>query len=81
MPIKSYLVIAKEGFKEEARKDITQLSECEVIPSENKNVLAIITETSDEERDKELLKRLNSLDAIQMVTLVAAFSDQIDTIH
>lgn len=81
MPIKSYLVIAKEGFKDKVRKDITQLSECEVIPSENKNVLAIITETSNEERDRELLKNLNSLDAVQMVTLVAAFSDQIDTIH
>jgi len=76
MPIKSYIAIPQEGKKEQLKQDIFNLSDCEIIPSENKNVLVVITETVDEKEDKKLFEQLNGLDNLQLLTLVSAFSDQ-----
>ena len=76
MPIKSYLAIPKEGQKEQLQKDISQLGDCEVTPSENKNVLVILTETANDKEDKDLFKKLNGLENLQLLTLVSAFSNQ-----
>lgn len=76
MPIKSYLAIAKDGSKRDLQQVISKLPGCEVTPAENKNVLVIITETRSAAEDEQLLKKLKSLDQLQMLTLVSAFSNQ-----
>jgi len=76
MPIKSYLAIPEEGQKEILQQDIYKLPGCEVVPSENKNVLVVVTETEDEAMDKKLFNQLKSLKNLQLLTLVAAFSNE-----
>ncbi len=75
MPIKSYLAIPKEGQKEILQKEISQLDNCEVTSSENKNVLVILTDAGSDKEDKELFKQLNGLENLQLLTLVSAFSN------
>ena len=58
MPIKSYLAIPSEGQKDDLQQDISKLLECEVIPSENKDVLVVLTETVNDEEEKKLFKKL-----------------------
>ena len=48
---------------------------CEVTSSENKNVLVILTGTASDKDDKELYKQLNSLENLQLLTLVSGFSN------
>ena len=81
MPIKSYLAIPIEGRKDNLQRDIKKLLKCEVIPSENKNVLVVLTETANEEEEKKLFKKLNSLENLQLLTLVSAFSNQPEPTH
>ena len=81
MPVKSYLAMSHKGQKNQLQNAIGQLSECEVLPSDNKDVLIVVTETSDEKADKKLFKKLNSLPNLQMLTLVSAFSNQPEKIN
>lgn len=81
MPIKSYLAMPQKGQKTQLLQTINSIAECEVIPSENKNVLVVITETLDDKQDKKLFQQLNSLPELQMLTLVAAFSNNTESIN
>ena len=75
MPIKSYLAIPGDGQKETLLEEINRMASCEAMPSDNKDVLVVLTETATDEEDKALFKKLNSLENLQLLTLVSAFSD------
>lgn len=75
MPTKSYLAIPKEGKKEILLQDLAQLASCEVISSENKNVLVLLTETLNDQEDKMLFNSINNMENLQLLTLVSAFSN------
>lgn len=74
MPIKSYLALASENRLEALRTEVLALG-CQVIPAENKDVLVVISETKNEEEDKALLEKLNSLKNLRHLTLVSAFAE------
>lgn len=79
MPVKSYLALAQQGQKTQLEQTINGLPDCEVFPSKNKDVLVVITETPNDKQDKKLFQQLNGLPELQMLTLVAAFSNNLDT--
>ncbi len=69
MPIFSYLAYPVEGAKAQLLEDLAALDFCEVTPAENKEVLILVTDTPDEETEKQLqdkLKALKSLEALGM---------------
>lgn len=76
MPIKSYIAIPNSGQKEILRKELSKIKGCEITSAENKDVLVVVTETSSEAEDKKLFKRLNEMKPLQLLTLVAAFSNE-----
>mgnify|MGYP006902826211 CR=1 FL=1 len=71
--------MAQEGQKTQLEQIISDLPDCEVFPSENKDVLVVITETPNNKQDKKLFQQLNGLPELQMLTLVSAFSNNFDT--
>jgi len=75
MPIKSYLAIPREQQKTELENVLSTLPECEIIPSENKDVIVIVTDTPNEKDDSLLFKKINSLDQLDLITLVSAFDN------
>ena len=77
MPIKSYLAHPKDGRKNELIKDLSELVQCEVIPSENENVIVVVTETLDENEDKSLSELIEALDSIKLLALVSGFNTPI----
>ena len=69
MPVFSYLAYPAKGAKKELLKDLSDLEHCEVIPSDNEEILILVTDTPDEEKEKELqvqLKKLRSLESLSM---------------
>ncbi|MFC1822749.1 hypothetical protein ACFL9T_08580 [Thermodesulfobacteriota bacterium] len=69
MPVFSYLAYPVSGAKEELLKDLSALDYCEVMPAENEEILILITDTPDEEKEKELqgnIKKLKSLQSLGM---------------
>jgi nitrate reductase NapAB chaperone NapD len=77
MPIKSYLAHPHDGQKNDLIRDLTAIHQCEVIPSENKDVLIVVTETIDESEDKSLSEKIEAIDSLKLLALVSGFNTPI----
>ncbi len=65
MPVFSYLVYPGKGAKEDLLHDLASLEYCEVTPAENEEILFLVTDTPDEEKEKELQIKLNKIKSLQ----------------
>lgn len=73
MPVKSFIAYPASGKRSQLEEALQNLPGCEVIPSENTEVLILVTDTSSEQEDRELEARLEEIDCLQSLTLVAGF--------
>ncbi len=76
MPIFSYLAMPKSGAKEALCADLAALSHCEVIPSDNQEIVVLVTDTPDETTEDKLQKSLNNLQSLQSLSLAFGYDDQ-----
>lgn len=74
MPIKSYLAHPHDGKKEDLIKALSAINQCEIIPAENKDVLVVVTETEDDEEDKNLKEKIEALNSLKLLALVSGFN-------
>jgi len=75
MPILSYLAYPVQGAKEELIKDLKTLDHCEVMPAKNEEVLILVTDTPDEEKEKELQKKLKELKSLESLGMTFGHTD------
>jgi nitrate reductase NapAB chaperone NapD len=69
MPVFSYLAYPVPGAKKELLNDLAALDYCEATPADNQEILILVTDTPDEDKEKELqnkLKKLKSLESLGM---------------
>ena len=76
MPVFSYLAYPVRGAKEELLNDLAALDHCEVMPAENEEVLILVTDTPDEEKEKALQKNLRKLKALQSLGMTFGHTDE-----
>ena len=76
MPIFSYLVYPHQGLKENLIKDLAAIEHCEVIPSTNEEVLILLTDTQNENAEKELIQKLKSLKSLQSLSMTFGHADE-----
>ena len=65
MPVFSYLAYPAQGAKEKLLKDLSALKHCEVMPADNQDLLILVTDTPDDEKEKVLQKKLEGLKSLQ----------------
>ena len=75
MPVFSYLAYPKKGAKEKLLTDLTALDYCEVIPSDNEEILILVTDTPDEDKEKELQKQLKAINSLESLGMTFGHSD------
>ncbi len=75
MPLKSYLAYPADGKRYELTCSLTALSGCEIIPSDNTDILVLITDTPDATAEKLLEEQLQSIESIKFLTLVSGFEE------
>ncbi len=76
MPILSYLAIPKGGAIDALLSDLTALPHCEAIPSDNQEVVVLVTDTPDKDTEEKLQKSLNDLHSLQSLSLTFGYDDQ-----
>ena len=76
MPVFSYLVYPKKDAKEQLRLDLEFLEHCEVLPSDNQEVLVLVTDTPDENIEKALKLKLGQIDSLQSLGMTFGHTDQ-----
>ena len=74
MPIKSYLAHPHKGRKEELIKVLLSIDACEILPAQNEDVIALVTETNSKKEEEELETMLESIDSLKLLAMVAGFS-------
>lgn len=74
MPIISYLVHPQDGKKNELLKNLSLLENCEVIPAENENILILITDTENQNEEKQLLEKIDALENLKLRSMVSGYN-------
>ncbi|MBW1791435.1 MAG: chaperone NapD [Deltaproteobacteria bacterium] len=69
MPILSYLALPQAGAMDQLCSDLSAIDYCEIIPSDNEEVVVLVTDTPDEKSEKNLQKILKSLPSIQSLSM------------
>jgi len=73
MPIKSYVLHCEENRKKELLKELYKLSECEIIPAQNHEIIIVVTDTESEESDTKLYNQLLEMKGLKHLSLVSGF--------
>ncbi len=69
MPILSYLVLPQAGAMEKLCTDLSAMEYCEIIPSDNEEVVVLVTDTPDDKTEKTLQKTLKTLPSLQSISM------------
>jgi nitrate reductase NapAB chaperone NapD len=75
MPVFSYLAYPEQGAKEQLLKDLRALDYCEVTPAENKEILILLTDTPDDDTEKQLQQQLKALRSLQSLGMTFGHMD------
>ena len=75
MPVFSYLAYPAKGAKKELLCDLSNLEHCEVIPSENEEILILVTDTPDEEEERKLQEQLKNLKSLESLGMTFGHTD------
>lgn len=69
MPVFSYIAQPVQGAKSKLFNILSTLDYCEVIPSQNQEILVLVTDTPDEENELNLQKKLKNLECLQSLSM------------
>ena len=75
MPVFSYLAYPKPGAKDALRNDLESLEYCEVMPADNEEILILVTDTPDENKEKKLQKKLKKLKSLESLGMTFGHTD------
>jgi nitrate reductase NapAB chaperone NapD len=75
MPVFSYLAYPKRGAKGQLLKDLAALDYCEATPADNEEILILVTDTPDEDREKALQKKLKILKSLESLGMTFGHVD------
>ena len=75
MPIKSYVAFPRKGEKNQLIQVLENTEHCEVVPSTNKDVLVLVTDTENDKQEEALQQTLDRIKEIEHLNLVSGFSE------
>ena len=76
MPIFSYLAYPTPGAKEELQRELAAMAHCEVTPSDNSDILILVTDTPDDDTEKQLIEKLKGLRSLQSLGMTFGHVDE-----
>lgn len=75
MPVLSYLAYPIKGAKNDLINDLAALDHCDVIPAKNDDLLILVTDTPDEEKERTLQQELKELKSLQSLAMTFGHTD------
>lgn len=73
MLLKSYLLYARPGGREQLLEALFLIPECEVIPASNQDLFIVITATATAEEDQRLEETIAALNGFGNMALVSGY--------
>ncbi len=75
MPIFSFIAYPENSMKDQLIKDLSLIQYCEVKPSDNRDVVILLTDTPDEEISKNLITQIKELSSLQSLSMTFGHTD------
>lgn len=75
MPVFSYLAYPTTGAKQQLLNDLAALDHCEVTPADNEEILILVTDTPDENKEQALQKSLKQLKSLKSLGMTFGHTD------
>ncbi len=75
MPVFSYLAYPVPGAKKALLNELAALDYCEVTLADNQELLILVTDTPDENREQELQKKLKKLKSLESLGMTFGHTD------
>jgi nitrate reductase NapAB chaperone NapD len=76
MPVFGYLAQPTPGAKEDLLRELGGIEHCEVVPSDNEEVLVLVTDAPDQKAEEELQERLKGLSSLQCLSMTFGHVDE-----
>lgn len=76
MPVFGYLAYPAPGKKEELLKELMALDYCEAIAAENEEILILVTDTPDEQKENALQDKLKALKLLKSLAMTFGSTDE-----
>ncbi len=73
MPIKSYIAHPIDGKYQELISELSDIQECDIIPSKNKEIVIVVTDTKNDLDDENIQIEINAIKSLKMLSLVSGF--------
>jgi len=73
MPIKSYIAHPHNGKYQELLSELSNITDCDIIPSENKEIIIVVTDTKSDLEDKNIQIEINAINSLNILSLVSGF--------
>lgn len=73
MPIKSYIAHPHNGKYQELLSELSNITDCDIIPSENKEIVIVVTDTKSDLDDKNMQIEINAIKSLNILSLVSGF--------
>ena len=73
MPIKSYIAHPIDGKYQELISELSDIQECDIITSKNKEIVIVVTDTKNDLDDKNTQNEINAIKSLKMLSLVSGF--------
>ena len=75
MPVFSYLAYPLPGAKKELLDDLAALDYCDVTAADNNEVLILVTDTPDEDKEQALQKKLKKIKSLESLGMTFGHTD------
>ncbi len=75
MPVFSYLAYPVPGAKKELLDDLAALDYCDVTAADNNEILILVTDTPDEDKEQALQKKLKKLESLESLGMTFGHTD------
>jgi len=75
MPVFSYLAYPVPGAKEDLLSDLAALDYCQATPADNQEILILVTDTPDKNKENELQKKLKKLKSLESLGMTFGHTD------
>ncbi len=75
MPVFSFLAYPETKMKDQLVHDLSQMEYCDVKVSENEDVLILLTDTPNEETNKDLINSIKELNSLQSLSMTFGHTD------
>ena len=76
MPVFSYLAQPLPGAKKDLLEELGRVANCEIVPSDNEDVLVLVTDTPDQKAEEQLQEKIRERKSLQCLSMTFGHVDE-----